>query len=77
MSMMGGVVGGPHTATMTFTNMNDLSQNLGGILGSLGIRLPPTTANGANMQQSGTNQPRVNPTTSPNLFQTPPTNRPQ
>lgn len=82
MSMMGGAIGGPHTATMTFTNMNDLNQNLGGILGSLGIRLPPTGANGVNTQQGGSNQPGLNPTANThnplnNPFQTPPTNRPQ
>lgn len=63
-------LGAPQATTMTFTNMNDLSQGLGGILGSLGIRLPP-----AQTQPQTSTQPRV-PTSQPhnNPFQTPPAN---
>lgn len=60
--------------------MNDLNQGLGGILGSLGIRIPPVSGN---VPQQSQQQPRpatTNTTQQPhnNPFQTPPsnTNRP-
>ncbi len=69
-------LGGPQGATMTFTNVNnvnDLNQSLGGILGSLGIRLPPQQGN----VQAPQTQPRTQTTqstTHSNPFQTPPAN---
>ena len=66
-------LGGSQGATMTFSNVNDLSQGLGGILGSLGIRLPSSPGN----VQPPQIQPRV-PTlqvqTPNNPFLTPPAN---
>ena len=67
-------MGNPQATTMTFTNMSDLNQGLGGILGSLGIRLPPNPNQPQQNNQQGT-QPRPNiPQTHNNPFQTPPTN---
>ena len=58
----------PQTTAVTFSNMGDLNSSLGGILGSLGIRLPqqPTTQ----PQQRPAQQQNVNS----NPYQTPPTN---
>jgi hypothetical protein len=66
-------LGNPQATTMTFSNMGDLNQGLGGILGSLGIRLPPQPPQQSNQQ--GTQQ-RTQTNTHNNPFQTPPSNRP-
>jgi hypothetical protein len=82
-NLFGGLgMGQPQATTITFGNMNDLNQGLGGILGSLGIRIPPV---GGNVQQSSQQQqqqqpprPTINtqvpPVNNSNPFQTPPTN---
>lgn len=77
-NLFGGLgIGQPQATTITFGNMNELNQGLGGILGSLGIRIPPV---GGNVTQQPQQQPRPNTTqpTHNNPFQTPPsnTNRP-
>jgi len=77
-NLLGGLgIGQPQATTITFGNMNDLNQGLGGILGSLGIRIPPV---GVNVAQQPQQQPRPAATqpTHNNPFQTPPsnTNRP-
>lgn len=70
-----GQIGQPQATTITFGNMNDLNQGLGGILGSLGIRIPPVNSNVPPQQQS---RPATTHSTHNNPFQTPPsnTNRP-
>lgn len=80
MSMVGGMVGGPQGATMTFTNVGDMNQglgglgSLGGLLGSLGIRIPTGQQSGPTVH-SHNNHDNTHQHNNP--FQTPPTNRPQ
>lgn len=89
---LGGIIGGPQSTTMTFSNVADLNQELGGLLGSLGIRIPGGQSSNLNRgsQNLQTNNSNNNQHThthnnhnhnhshiNNNPFQTPPTNRPQ
>lgn len=73
-----GQIGQPQATTITFGNMNELNQGLGGILGSLGIRIPPVSGNVAQQPQQQQPRPATTQQTHNNPFQTPPsnTNRP-
>jgi len=68
-------LGQPQATTISFGNIGDLNQGLGGILGSLGIRIPPVGGNGQTSQQQPPRSATTNiPPTQSNPFQTPPSN---